>query len=69
MVHPLVPKWYRLIRHVAHVPKWDCTEVVHPPVPKCSCTELVLTWQQQLTACDAPAPLNVVNEEPHIGTA
>ena len=43
MVHPLVPKWYRLFRHVAHVPKLDCTEVVHPLVPKWSCTELVLT--------------------------
>ena len=43
MVHPLVPKWYKLIRHVARVPKLDCTEVVHPLVPKWSCTELVLT--------------------------
>jgi len=43
MVHPLVPKWYRMIRHVAHVPKLDCTEVIHPLVPKWSCTELVLT--------------------------
>jgi len=44
MVHPLVPKWFRLIRHVARVPKLDCTEVVHP-VPKWSFTELVLTRQ------------------------
>ena len=39
----LVPKWYRLIRNAAPVPKLDYTEVVHPLVPKWSCTELVLT--------------------------
>ena len=50
MVHPLVPKWYRLIWHVAHVPKLDCTEVVHPLVPKWSCTELVLTHINQYVA-------------------
>jgi len=42
IIHPLLPKLYRLNWHVARVPKLDCTEVVHPSVPKWSCTDLVL---------------------------